>query len=870
MSSIATDKDDGEELLTITLKKKDIVSIANALTAGRRLNKWERRKIVAKLQEVTGLTLYDKNNVKEICERRVRKKKKQHSNNDEEIINSTTTTQNLSSNIVEKKPLLNTKYIMNNIQPIIILGCGEISNYYFHSLTKNPGYIVQGIVDIDLNKCKLLAQTINNIQENKYGVQFSYCKFASSLDELFVAIMKKEEEYDTIGNTPIILNLTPAEYHYKTNYDILYKHKCHLYSEKPLASTFAQGVELLELAKRNKLKLAVAPVICYGESQQIIYEYVNNRTDLIGSIKYGICHLYCGSMYPYDFRMKLWKNHRRYKVGSLVDVGVYPLTLLTGIFGNVLAVSCWRKQQDSMDFFTLHLEFKNNFTCVLTTTLSFSENSDKANRLELHGTKGILKLNNVWSFNSKVEYVGDGGNDKIAGTTFELTPFFTPPFNHKNVELSHPIVADWSRGIQSMVTSSRERNNGKHPLHVLEIIEKSEISSKCDGKRIVLDYFHKDEIHFNFDIESNNKLLMIEKNKSSSSSLLSSPSFHKIYPMIYGTMNLAKCEEPLKFLDQAFNMGINTFDLASVYGSKVELLFGKWIESRSRKSDFDNNNNNNNNETCDEEYHGKPTLRNGGFIERNDLFLIGKGGHPFHRSKQNARLHIDDITKDINDSLSNLKCDYFDLYLLHRDDEEMFNDLEIIVKYMNNFIEDGKILNWGTSNWTSMRIKEAISIANKLNLVPPVVESSQFSLAVPSKEIWKNAKSVVRNENDNTHVDLNHVENRVKNHMYFTWASLAEGFLASVDNTIIPGNRMTTWKTECNLKRKARLSKFAEQRSISIAQASVIYSYFYNDAIIIGTSNISHLHEIIHGIIYFYKWKLYNDIEAFDYLATDV
>ena len=42
--------------------------------------------------------------------------------------------------------------------------------------------------------------------------------------------------------------------------------------------------------------------------------------------------------------------------------------------------------------------------------------------------------------------------------------------------------------------------------------------------------------------------------------------------MIYGTMNLAKCEEPLKFLDQAFNMGINTFDLASVYGSKVELL----------------------------------------------------------------------------------------------------------------------------------------------------------------------------------------------------------------------------------------------------------------------------------------------------------
>ena len=37
-------------------------------------------------------------------------------------------------------------------------------------------------------------------------------------------------------------------------------------------------------------------------------------------------------------------------------------------------------------------------------------------------------------------------------------------------------------------------------------------------------------------------------------------------------------------------------------------------------------------------------------------------------------MHVNDITKDIYDSISNLKCDYFDLYLLHRDDEEMFNE----------------------------------------------------------------------------------------------------------------------------------------------------------------------------------------------------
>ena len=58
-------------------------------------------------------------------------------------------------------------------------------------------------------------------------------------------------------------------------------------------------------------------------------------------------------------------------------------------------------------------------------------------------------------------------------------------------------------------------------------------------------------------------------------------------------------------------------------------------------------------------------------------------------------MHIDDITKDINDSLSNLKCDYFDLYLLHRDDEEMFNDLEIIV---NNIDQEAQIYKNNSNN----------------------------------------------------------------------------------------------------------------------------------------------------------------------------
>ena len=67
----------------------------------------------------------------------------------------------------------------------------------------------------------------------------------------------------------------------------------------------------------------------------------------------------------------------------------------------------------------------------------------------------------------------------------------------------------------------------------------------------------------------------------------------------------------LKLLDTAFNLGINAYDLATVYGTKVELTFGNGLKVEGVV-----------------QQRPKPRLRNNGFIQRKDLFLIGKGGHP--------------------------------------------------------------------------------------------------------------------------------------------------------------------------------------------------------------------------------------------------
>ena len=86
---------------------------------------------------------------------------------------------------------------------------------------------------------------------------------------------------------------------------------------------------------------------------------------------------------------------------------------------------------------------------------------------------------------------------------------------------------------------------------------------------------------------------------------------------------------------------------------------------------------------------------------------------------------------------------------------------------MNDFIEEGLLLNWGTSNWTKDRIEKQFLLHN-LNLKPPIVESSQFSLAVPEKELWHNTKSVGKGFVDNNSARPLHVEPRVKDHIYFT------------------------------------------------------------------------------------------------------
>jgi voltage-dependent potassium channel beta subunit len=79
-----------------------------------------------------------------------------------------------------------------------------------------------------------------------------------------------------------------------------------------------------------------------------------------------------------------------------------------------------------------------------------------------------------------------------------------------------------------------------------------------------------------------------------------------------------------------------------------------------------------------------------------------------------------------NQALERLQVDYLDLYFCHRPDPE--TPIEETVWAMTNLIQQGKVLYWGTSEWSAQQLMEAYSVARQYNLIPPTMEQPQYNM----------------------------------------------------------------------------------------------------------------------------------------------
>ena len=94
-------------------------------------------------------------------------------------------------------------------------------------------------------------------------------------------------------------------------------------------------------------------------------------------------------------------------------------------------------------------------------------------------------------------------------------------------------------------------------------------------------------------------------------------------------------------------------------------------------------------------------------------------------------LNFKHIRDACDSALKRLRVDYLDMYFCHRPD--FHTPVEETVRAMDVLVKQGKILYWGTSEWSADRIREAYSIAYQYGLTPPSMEQPQYNMFHRSK-----------------------------------------------------------------------------------------------------------------------------------------
>ena len=150
----------------------------------------------------------------------------------------------------------------------------------------------------------------------------------------------------------------------------------------------------------------------------------------------------------------------------------------------------------------------------------------------------------------------------------------------------------------------------------------------------------------------------------------------------------------LKCMSAAYDAGVNFFDNAEVYSDgNAEIVMGNVIK--------------------------KLRWQRESIVVSSKVFWGGDGPNDNGLSRK----HIFEACRN---SLKRLQLEYLDLYFCHRPDPN--TPIEETVRAMDDLIHQGKILYWGTSEWSGVDIMRAHGLAREHGLTPPQMEQPQYNL----------------------------------------------------------------------------------------------------------------------------------------------
>jgi predicted dehydrogenase len=341
---------------------------------------------------------------------------------------------------------------------VALIGCGSVSNRYLPQLLSSKLIEVVSLCDIKIERA---------VEQNKkYNVN---AQTYAHIDKMLAGV-----PFDMMVTT------TDMQVHGELNKKAIMAGK-HVWSEKPMANTYAEGKALLDLARSKKLRLWGAPAVVNSPQ----FEFMSK------TIQEGKLGRIASAHGQYGHTGPTWSAFFYEKGGgSMPDLGVYNMATLTGLLGparSVMAMTSIVNPERTVDDKgkikvmaedNAHILLEHDKNVISHVMCGF-------NYFDPHGHEaGTQSLHSI-------QIYGDYGNMRLVGYDWEtngvwLDTSWTEPAKLMSTDKGG---YEWQEGArvtgESIIKGVEPRINVEHALHVLEIIEAARKSS-ATGMKIKL------------------------------------------------------------------------------------------------------------------------------------------------------------------------------------------------------------------------------------------------------------------------------------------------------------------------------------------------------------------------------------------------
>jgi predicted dehydrogenase len=340
------------------------------------------------------------------------------------------------------------------VQRIGLVGCGVISGIYLHNAAL--------FRDIEFTACADVQPGAAKVRADEYGIR------ALTTDELY-----RSDEVD------IVLNLTNPDAHAEVAAKALEAGK-HVYGEKPLATSLADGRAIVDLAAARGLRVGSAPDTILGPGIQTCRRLVDDGT--VGEVMSGVATIMSRGM-------EHWHPAPAYYFrpggGPVLDMGPYYIGALVTLLGPVAKVlSAGRVGLNERVVTadgpnvgqrivpevptTIHSILTFASGAQVTLLASWDVWSHSHLPIELHGANASLRVPDPNFMDGRTEIATDRESWKAVDTGASLYsklnyPFAAPRYaNYRGLGL-----ADMAAGIES---GRPHRADGALAFHALDVM----------------------------------------------------------------------------------------------------------------------------------------------------------------------------------------------------------------------------------------------------------------------------------------------------------------------------------------------------------------------------------------------------------------